>query len=765
MNQSDAPNMQSYPSPNAVAADRGGPFYNSSSNPQAPMANPEELQLAAQLSRGLAPVMGAGQVAVMTEGQDPRSQVNVHHQYEQDPQGHPVHQQGNHGPMDQMGNQYGTPDGSMAPRKRSKVSRACDECRRKKIRCDATGEPGDEQCSSCKRVGTRCQFSRVPMKRGPSKGYIKELADRLNTLEGAMQAGELPSYLAHHDSPTQRRTSEEFTPPPNVDGTQRKRTYSSISNEYGTPYQPQRSSGWGLQDSQRQHPPSFATPQTGGSGQMFREPNYSPNGLQPTPTWRNQPEHRPSAQFEGAAALEQSTIEHGPEWDDGIVEQYYNIIHPTYPLLPQSGARLSAKLSSCSNALRFAFLEALHAAVRSFPSVSVPPSDPQMVKKAMQFILAAQYESSTSRSASTNLIYLQAMMLLAIEADNSAAALHGESSSSRSVLLGAAVGLAYSIKLHLHKQPDKLSENDPDSDEKLSRRVWWSLVIMDRWHAASTGTPLLIPDSSVVTYPEDQNILGDAIYNIARMSIVLGHISTVTITPTDLPTLAIPPAPIVGTLMRGELERCRESLPQTLFPPSKCPVLHLCYWSIRILLELRLPDSEPYELSGPAMNLITQLAHNTTTISPLNYHATALAALTLLELTGFETTREEAEGSLNTILDGRIAPSSWDSAIRDYIIKKRQPGSSGGASGVAAGTQPSNAQQNLTTSASQGLQRLADLATATEEGRVESTASEGRRESEKSITTASNTQFKRYNELRELVRNGYIMAFTGEITR
>jgi hypothetical protein len=98
-----------------------------------------------------------------------------------------------------------------APRKRSKVSRACDECRRKKvgwsavagyflalspmmfacalsglwlgsgltfanicrqlqIRCDASSESGIEQCSSCKRVGSKCSFSRVPMKRGPSKG-------------------------------------------------------------------------------------------------------------------------------------------------------------------------------------------------------------------------------------------------------------------------------------------------------------------------------------------------------------------------------------------------------------------------------------------------------------------------------------------------------------------------------------------------------------------------------------------------------------------
>ena len=114
--------------------------------------------------------MNAGPGGSVTDGSDPRGQGNISHQYEQDPNAHVAHPQPNPGAMDQMGGQYGTPDGSMAPRKRSKVSRACDECRRKKIRCDATGEPGDEQCSSCKRVGTRCQFSRVPMKRGPSKG-------------------------------------------------------------------------------------------------------------------------------------------------------------------------------------------------------------------------------------------------------------------------------------------------------------------------------------------------------------------------------------------------------------------------------------------------------------------------------------------------------------------------------------------------------------------------------------------------------------------
>lgn len=80
------------------------------------------------------------------------------------------------------------------------------------------------------------------------------------------------------------------------------------------------------------------------------------------------------------------------------------------------------------------------------------------------------------------------------------------------------MGVAYSMKLHLCKPFDELAENDPDSDEKLGRRIWWSLVIMDRWHASSTASPSLIPDSSVVVYPEDQALLGDDLYHLARKS-------------------------------------------------------------------------------------------------------------------------------------------------------------------------------------------------------------------------------------------------------
>jgi hypothetical protein len=338
----------SYPSPNALPADNGG-FYPASSQQQqqSGLSNPDELQLTAQLSRGLAPIMNAGG----PDGQDPRASGGVNPSYQHDAQTHahlqPAHSQLEHlEQMSQMGGQYGaSPDSSMTPRKRSKVSRACDECRRKKIRCDATGETGDEQCSNCKRVGTRCQFSREPMKRGPSKGYvteaplrlpanmtcsryIKELADRLQNLERDMQAGgsgEIPSqqYLQHHDSPLQRRGSDELSPPPNTELPSRKRTYSSVSNEFNTPYQPHRgSTAWAPQEPPRHLPSPFGAPQTAPAAQMSRDPNYSPNGLQPTPKWRGglEPVRRQSSSFESMVQGDQSHGEPTVDWDETIVD-------------------------------------------------------------------------------------------------------------------------------------------------------------------------------------------------------------------------------------------------------------------------------------------------------------------------------------------------------------------------------------------------------------------------------------------------------------
>lgn len=183
-------------------------------------------------------------------------------------------------------------------------------------------------------------------------------------------------------------------------------------------------------------------------------------------------------------------------------------------MLSLTKARLSARLSACSSPVRVAFWEALHAAIRSFPTaISLKP---QGITNAIRLIHTAPYDSQPTRSSSTNIIYLQIMMLLAIEANNQPRELvEGEIAQSPSVWIGTAVGFAYSLRLHLYKPLDK-SNNDPDSDDKLARRVWWSLVMMERWNAATTTCPLQIPDSAAQIYPDDQSLLGEVAYHLVR---------------------------------------------------------------------------------------------------------------------------------------------------------------------------------------------------------------------------------------------------------
>lgn len=130
-------------------------------------------------------------------------------------------------------------------------------------------------------------------------------------------------------------------------------------------------------------------------------------------------------------------------------------------------------------------------------------------------IAASQYENVTGRTFATNLVFLQVMLLMAIEADNRDPA-RGQVGFPQSYWLGSAVGLAYSMKLHAQKILGQQSDNDPDSEDKLSRRIWWSAVIMDRWHAASTSSPLMVPDTSLVIFPEDRVLVGENLYQLAR---------------------------------------------------------------------------------------------------------------------------------------------------------------------------------------------------------------------------------------------------------
>ncbi|CAG8450052.1 8975_t:CDS:2 [Scutellospora calospora] len=69
--------------------------------------------------------------------------------------------------------------------KRQRVSKACDSCRRKKIKCG--GAP--PVCSNCLAFNLNCTYNDTTKKRGPPKGYIEAIESRLYKMESLM--GEL----------------------------------------------------------------------------------------------------------------------------------------------------------------------------------------------------------------------------------------------------------------------------------------------------------------------------------------------------------------------------------------------------------------------------------------------------------------------------------------------------------------------------------------------------------------------------------------------
>ncbi|QRW17816.1 Fungal specific transcription factor domain [Rhizoctonia solani] len=70
--------------------------------------------------------------------------------------------------------------------KKRRVQRACDVCRRKKVRCDGATRPGN-RCSNCVAFNFDCTYVEAAKKRGPPKGYVESLENRLEKMERLLQ--------------------------------------------------------------------------------------------------------------------------------------------------------------------------------------------------------------------------------------------------------------------------------------------------------------------------------------------------------------------------------------------------------------------------------------------------------------------------------------------------------------------------------------------------------------------------------------------------
>ncbi|KAF1977316.1 hypothetical protein BU23DRAFT_550647 [Bimuria novae-zelandiae CBS 107.79] len=565
-------------------------------------------------------------------------------------------------------------------RKRSKVSRACDECRRKKIRCDATSENGPVSCSNCKRTGARCQFSRQPMKRGPSRGYIKELADRLHELENQIQQpqGQTASYdLGPIDQSLE--ASSHFS---------RKRTHSmseNLSDPYARP-------SWPGQDRE----PLNGTSENNNRRVSFTEWTLVGNLI----TGSN----------------------------ETTIKAYYSTIHGTLPLLSSESSSLN-RLSHCPSKLREALFLSLECSIRSVAPRALPPNDAsvnQMLHQCSEVIDAARHtldDSDHFRQFFNNLVYCQSLVFMFIASDRPKPGTVGNSAE----LLGRIAGVVTDIGLDDAKTLASLREQDFELYQ-AARQTFWVAFILDRFHASSRSKNIMLPLHEGSPSREDYKLLGEEAYHIARAADIVGQVVSIS-KAGSVPELD-PASPFAFTALsatspstkylNGQLTRFRESIDISNLPGNASP--HLAYQYLR-LLTARLSNFSPsVELLTLTKDLLRNLAHGR--VTPLHHIFVSLVATSLGDLSDRLETQIEAHASMKELADG-IANESiinmssdnlgWDAAIRDLLHQKR-----GSIPSHSAPEQPSP-QQHLA-----GLQHLAAAAVGEREGTdVRPTSSSG----------------------------------------
>ena len=120
-------------------------------------------------------------------------------------------------------------------------------------------------------------------------------------------------------------------------------------------------------------------------------------------------------------------------------------------------------------------------------------------------------EGPQARSREGNLAYLQALSFMAVATENS-----GPVHSRNTSWLAEAISIATYLNLHQSHSFATGDATDEDSPAKIARRIWLSLIVLDRFHASSTASPLLVAEDSARLATSDEAILGTDLFHLVR---------------------------------------------------------------------------------------------------------------------------------------------------------------------------------------------------------------------------------------------------------
>ncbi|KAI8642223.1 fungal-specific transcription factor domain-containing protein [Parasitella parasitica] len=445
-------------------------------------------------------------------------------------------------PKNRNSTQFEQSEQDKSDNRRTRISRACDACRRKKIKCDTNG--AGNTCKNCKSSKLECTYNDSAKKRGPPKGYIEVLENRLKRMEQILgnltddekspatkaaksmkkRKNDNASTEANNDHGDDMSQTKQVTPESSIAAAapvaENKVTIatagavsekplavelSSLSTEMRTRYigdmspLPFLAQKINFEDARIASQIGVKIRRFGQSLVLYEKADTSGKNanqklleslgmLKPGETIKSLNDW-----IYKVAGVDKAT-------SDSLMKIYFAYIHPGLPVVN-----------------KLLFLKQYRGEIGEYPSA---PLLNAIFGAAVRYIetcklfgdkVPLDHEIETKEGWSEKLfenllIYLkgryspcistvQAMVI----AQSHRASLD-EKMTSGWLLNSAAIRMAQDLGLH------RQSENwdIPTSEKETRKRVWWSVYIMDKWSAAATGRPQTIFDEDCdETYPNE----------------------------------------------------------------------------------------------------------------------------------------------------------------------------------------------------------------------------------------------------------------------
>ncbi|ORY07866.1 hypothetical protein K493DRAFT_201670, partial [Basidiobolus meristosporus CBS 931.73] len=366
--------------------------------------------------------------------------------------------------------------------KRQRVIRACDGCRRKKIRCD--GE--HPECSNCLYCGIKCTYNDIKKKRGPPKGYIEAIESRLHKMEHILSEliqndPQMADAVMHEVRKLEENRDSAIKTPPKAKPLEFRYAKFPGSHAPDTP----SASGtlekiWNNRD-QLLLDDEGRVRHCGKSSGLYL--------LQDSQKYQNdlfKIRPRVTATINRVDINPDPTALPSPNLFAYLVDVYFLKINPVFPLLHKE--EFMERLNQNEQEMPYFLVNAmfsLSAALISSESILNKENlDAEGFFKKARTLLDQAYNASSIENA-------QGLALMSIYYHISQGGMKSWMYSGMAIRMAEDLGL--------HRDPDIWNIKLTTAEKETRKRTWWVCYLIDRFSSVCVGRPVSIDDQQFDT--------------------------------------------------------------------------------------------------------------------------------------------------------------------------------------------------------------------------------------------------------------------------